>query len=76
MPLSILRSLLRLLSRVIFSIGCKRMLSRYEHASRFNLPQKVTNYTSHIKFYYEKIRQVPRFVFNIDRDGAGTNRRK
>lgn len=40
------------------------------HALRFNLPQKVTNYTLHIKFYYEKIREVPRFVFNISRDGA------
>lgn len=53
------------------------MLTRYTRTSRytpspppFNLPQKVTNYTVHIKFYYEKIREVPRFVFNIGRDEA------
>lgn len=58
MPLSILRSLLRLLSRVISPLdaeGC----SRDTHAPRFNLPQKVTNYSSHIKFYYEKISKCP-----------------
>lgn len=70
MPLSILRSLLRLLSLRNFSVGRKRMLSRYTLTSRFNLSQKVTNCILHIKFYYEKIRQVSHFVFNIGRDGA------
>jgi len=69
MPLSIPVSLLRLLSRAISPLDAKGC-SRDVHAPRFNLPQKVTNYTLHIKFYYEKIRKVPRFVFNIGRDRA------
>jgi len=67
MPLSIPASLLRLLSRTISQPDVKGC-SRDVHAPCFNLSQKVTNYTLHIKFYYEKIRKVPRFVFDIGRD--------